>query len=104
MQIVVVNRHEYKGKDAVYVGRPSVLGNPYKLRGESSRTAVIEKYRQWLRNQWKQGGPAKWMLLWLVRSYREDGQLVLVCSCVPKACHADVIRDAVLAICAKQGG
>jgi hypothetical protein len=45
IDIVVVNRHTYQGKDAVYVGRPSPLGNPYRIEGESSRGGNYEVSR-----------------------------------------------------------
>jgi Domain of unknown function (DUF4326) len=39
----------------------------------------------------------------LVQRYRADGQLVLGCWCAPLPCHADVVREAVLAL-VKKGG
>jgi len=35
MGIEVKNRHGYKGR-GIYVGRPSVLGNPYVLKREAA--------------------------------------------------------------------
>ena len=68
--ITIVNRRN--GRVAgVYVGRPSVLGNPYGIGPDGSRHDVVDKYRAWLREQ-----------------YRHDG--------APQPCHAEVIRDAVL--------
>lgn len=45
--IKVVNRKTYRGK-SVYVGRPSVLGNPFVIGKDGDRPAVIFKYRRWL--------------------------------------------------------
>jgi hypothetical protein len=49
----VVNRHAYKG-NGVYVGRPSALGNPFKLKsagGNYDRGETLDCYREWLREQ-----------------------------------------------------
>lgn len=70
-------------EDAVYIGRPSIFGNPYIVGIDGSRTEVIEKYRRYLA---------------LNNSLREEviKQLKgkdLVCWCSPKQCHGDVLID-----------
>lgn len=35
-------------KDAIYVGRPSKWGNPYKIGKDGARELVISYYRTWL--------------------------------------------------------
>jgi hypothetical protein len=44
--ITIVNKHH--GRSGVYVGRPTVLGNPYTLQ-VYTRTDAIARYRLWLR-------------------------------------------------------
>ena len=85
------------GTARVYVGRPSPLGNPFPLHRESDRDLVVKQYREWLRNECKAGGPAKAELLRLC-ALAQAGDLELVCWCAPKACHADEILEAILAI------
>lgn len=70
-------------EDAVYIGRPSIFGNPYIVGVDGSRTEVIEKYRRYLA---------------LNNSLREEviKQLKgkdLVCWCSPKPCHGDVLIE-----------
>ena len=70
-------------EDAVYIGRPSIFGNPYIVGIDGSRTEVIEKYRRYLA---------------LNNSLREEviKQLKgkdLVCWCSPKPCHGDVLIE-----------
>ncbi len=70
-------------EDAVYIGRPSIFGNPYIVGIDGSRTEVIEKYRRYLA---------------LNNSLREEviKQLKgkdLVCWCSPKQCHGDVLIE-----------
>ena len=97
--ITVVNKHH--DSSGVYVGRPTVLGNPYTLK-EYHRTDAIARYRLWLRQQWRRGGAVRQELERLAAKYRRDGQLTLLCWCAPLPCHADVIREAVLGIYAKE--
>ena len=70
----------------IYCGRPSMWGNPYTLRSEAQRQAVIVQYEAWLGSQ-----PH---LIRLVGSLR--GRL-LGCWCAPKACHCDVLARLALA-------
>ena len=95
--ITIVNRRN--GRVAgVYVGRPSVLGNPYVTGHDGSRHDVVDKYRVWLRAQYRQDSAVRRALHTLARHYLTDSTLTLVCWCAPQACHAEVIRDAVLGI------
>ena len=91
----VLNRREVGiPLGAVYVGRPTKWGNPFRLpcAGPLSHTlrsveemeyreAAIEKYRQWLLAQPKLVEAAK----------QELKGKDLVCWCAPLPCHADVL-------------
>lgn len=66
--------------DAVYIGRGSKWGNPFKIGPDGSRSEVIFKYEQWLKNQ-----PD------LLSSIDELKNKALVCFCKPSACHGDVL-------------
>ena len=84
------------------VGRPSVLGHPYVVGRHGTKAHVVALYRLWLRQQWHRGGAVRQELERLAAKYRRDGQLTLLCWCAPRPCHADVIREAVLGMCAKE--
>lgn len=72
--------------NSVYVGRPSILGNPYVVGRDGSRAEVIEKYRAWFQRQLTKR--------WFIESVRLlCGDKDLACWCAPKACHADVILE-----------
>jgi hypothetical protein len=61
--IKVFNLHEQKWEGrGDYIGRPSVLGNPFVLfKGGLSRAEVVEKYRvEWLWPIVKDGRAGKW--------------------------------------------
>jgi hypothetical protein len=97
--ISIVNQ-QHGARTGVYVGRPTVLGNPYRVE-ELGREQAVARYRVWLRQQWQLGGAPRAQLLALARQYKAAGQLVLSCWCAPRQCHAEVIRDAVLGIVQK---
>lgn len=73
---------------AVYVGRPSLWGNPYKvplcvrsLPIEEQHRLLVEQYGQWLRVN-----PEL-----VARVRRELAGKHLVCWCAPLPCHADIL-------------
>lgn len=67
--------------DAIYVGRPTKWGNPFRLTCEAERALVIMRYAIWLQTQ-----PA------LIAAARVELRgKDLVCWCAPKRCHADVL-------------
>jgi len=83
------------GQQGEYVGRGSPLGNPFKFKYDCGieRDKVIEKYRTWLYHKIETADPK--ILDEMLRLYEiaENGNLVLLCFCVPKRCHAEVIKD-----------
>jgi hypothetical protein len=72
--ITIVNKHN--DRNGIYVGRPTVLGNPYTLK-EYTRTDAIARYRIWLPQQWHRHGEVHAALLQLARRYKEREQLAL---------------------------
>lgn len=83
------------GGAGAYVGRPSALGNPFRIGPDGPRDAVIAKYREWLWDKIQTQDEAVMRELYsLRRIHRVTGDLNLVCWCAPEACHADVIKSA----------
>jgi Domain of unknown function (DUF4326) len=68
---------------AVYVGRPSRWGNPFKLEKESDRQLVIEQFREYATERVEREPD------WLKPLRGKD----LVFWCAPKACHADLLLE-----------
>jgi hypothetical protein len=98
--IRIVNENDFDG-EGIYVGRPSVLGNPFVIGKDGNRSQVIKKYIVWLRMQCESRGPVKRELMKLARMYRKKGKLTLVCWCAPKACHADVLKKVIMSLVKK---
>ena len=100
-KIFIMNRHTKPGATGDYVGRPTALGNysgKVNTKG-TNRHDVCLAYRADLIEQLEAPGdpsPAKKMFIELLNKLSTTGELVLVCWCTPKECHADVIRDLLL--------
>lgn len=80
--------HCKKERFDVYIGRPSIWGNPFThLKGRTaakfqvnSREEAIEKYEEWLKQQPE-----------LMARLHELKGKVLGCWCHPQSCHGDVL-------------
>lgn len=86
MEVVNKRTHAPTPRD-VYIGRPSVFGNPYRIGPGGDRAAVIEKYRRWLIE--RDDDPRRRAALAAIRALPDDA--ILVCWCHPLPCHGDVI-------------
>jgi hypothetical protein len=77
----VLNKH-HAGvpAGAVYIGRGSKWGNPFRIGPDGDRAAVIAKYERWLADQHQ-----------LLRALDELRGRDLVCFCAPAACHGDLL-------------
>ena len=98
--ISVVNIRHYKGEHE-YVGRPSVLGNPYSDKsGTTAKYKVdsiyeaVTMYRTYLLNEIDSGNREIIDELIRLKCIADHGHLILGCFCVPfTACHAEVLQD-----------
>ena len=83
-----------QGLGGVYVGRPTPLGNPFRLLREEDRDQVVARYAVWLEEELRQGNPAVTRALEeLYRRLKRQGALTLLCFCAPRRCHAEVIAE-----------
>ena len=77
----VINKHTAGSHaDAVYIGRGSKWGNPFRIGIDGDRAAVIAKYETWLCSQHH-----------LLRALDELRGRNLLCFCAPKVCHGDLL-------------
>lgn len=74
--------HCKREKFDVYIGRPSMWGNPFSIGKDGTRADVVEKYRAWIQTQPQ--------LLAALPSLRGK---TLGCWCAPNACHGDVLHE-----------
>ena len=96
--ITVVNQRLHKG-EGVYIGRPSLLGNPFLIGRDGTHDEVCAKYREWLWRQIRQRGDVYRELLRLAEIARNE-DLYLICWCKrPErnvSCHGDILKAAVI--------
>ena len=79
------------GSDYEYIGRPSILGNPYNVG--MGRKRCIELYEEWITEQLKDpNSPQAQELKRLIELHRQRGFLKLGCYCKPFACHGDLLK------------
>ena len=76
----------------VYIGRPSIFGNPFYIGRDGTRTEVLAKYRRWLA---KADSPQAQRIIEAIKSGQLDNKR-LGCFCSPLPCHGDVLLDLVL--------
>jgi hypothetical protein len=78
-----------KEKYTHYIGRGSILGNPFKIGKDGSREEVIKKYEEHIYDiMYDLDGE----LTVIGRAiYRLPSNAILGCYCKPKACHGDII-------------
>ncbi len=82
----ILNKTTNKNVKGIYIGRPTIYGNPYILGQDGTRDEVIEKYRKYFFNRLNIDEDFKNAI------YKLKGN-DLICFCAPEACHGDVIID-----------
>lgn len=100
----VYNQRDKKiPKDAVYVGRPTMWGNPFIVGEHGTREEVVALYRACLLKaiEWQNiravdkpgtiSFPDGWTLTDI--DLNELRGKDLVCWCAPRQCHADVLLE-----------
>jgi hypothetical protein len=96
--ITVVNKYNHTDCSYdQYIGRPSVLGNPYIITrngsGHGTRVEVIGMYDKWLNKMLQEYEPIITREFRLLLDRYLVGETIhLVCFCVPKECHGHVIK------------
>jgi Domain of unknown function (DUF4326) len=95
--IRIENKKTYHG-EGVYIGRPSLMGNPFKIGIDGTRREVIILYRYWLWEEIKRGGKVYQELQRLV-SIARQGELILICWCKDRdrnvSCHGDILKRSI---------
>lgn len=93
--IYIVNKKHFKttGKKVVYIGRPSVLGNPFKINTvNTTREQSIQMYKQYFYEQIKTSTPFRKEVSRILNLAKID-DVYLVCWCAPLDCHGRIIKE-----------
>ena len=77
----VLNKHrDGVPAGAIYFGRGSKWGNPFRIGADGDRATVIARHAAWLRDRHD-----------LLQALDELRGKNLVCWCAPQACHGDLL-------------
>ena len=76
--------HCKKEKYEVYIGRPSIFGNPYSIGKDGTREEVIKKYTIYFYNKIQLDEEFH-------NAVNELKDKILGCWCKPEDCHGDII-------------
>jgi len=99
---VIHKKDSDKHGDVIYIGRGSVLGNPYtSIQGRAtlakfvveSRKESIECFREYLLDCIEKKEEKVCNLLNQIYSMALEKEVCLSCYCKPKSCHGDVIKE-----------
>lgn len=92
-EILILNRHHETPSryPRHYIGRGSVMGNPYPIDRDKSRDQVCDLYEQWWETN-KTDPVVKETLGIMCNQIKEHGGIELMCFCAPKRCHGETIK------------
>lgn len=83
----VVNKRTARPREGdVYIGRPTIFGNPFEVGRDGTREEVLEKFKQYFLKRLAQDSAFRQA----VRALRGKR---LVCWCVPLPCHGQIIAE-----------
>lgn len=83
-----------KDVEGEYMGRGSILGNPFYMRNEKMRDEVCDKFYTYFADRVNNDFPPFMKELErLINIWLDKGELRLQCFCKPKRCHTDTIRE-----------
>lgn len=83
--VVNCNRDEFD----VYIGRPSIYGNPFMIGKHGTRAEVISMYGEWVEGS--RLGPNGEKPPTKTKIKAELTGKRIACHCAPKSCHGDYL-------------
>ena len=94
-----VKNKKYFVGHGIYIGRPSVYGNPFSHRGATlaevqveTRHEAVMRFASWLvTGTDKQLKRKPELIHAAIQSGKLDSRLPLICWCAPEACHGHVL-------------
>jgi len=98
-QVIVWNKRKGAvpaGCTGVYIGRPSVLGNPFRVSAALPQGKAAAEYGPYLDRQLAAGGEVEAEIEQLAERVRSGERIAVICWCTPLPCHGDHVRRAIL--------
>lgn len=97
-----INKELYDGDNNYYIGRPSILSNPYTHIKDkhtlakyvvNSRDEAIDMYEKYFDIMYNSNIEFTTMVDEIYEKYKNGEDVYLGCYCKPLRCHGDVIKD-----------
>ena len=95
-----IHKEKHEGPDVYYIGRPSILGNPYthiqdkKTRAEfivNTREEAVNAYEQYFHYQYESDEKFSNLIDEIYHKHLNGAHVYLGCFCKPEPCHGDII-------------
>jgi hypothetical protein len=102
MEVLNGKQTGFIGLDKIYIGREnktynlscSPLANPFNISKKYNRESSLFNYKHWLLNSYKnKDSPSYKELIRILKLYKENPDINLVCWCSPLGCHGDIIKQ-----------
>lgn len=98
------NSHRPKPNEVdLYIGRPSLFGNPFPIDGEHTRDAVLAMYEEYITKQLREEEALRRLAKSVVSELRYGMNVNLVCFCKPEPCHGDFLAALLNGLAEKAG-
>lgn len=102
--VIVANKYRLQDVAPEYeqinIMRPSVLGNPFRVGdkpGEYPRGEAVKVHEEWFRGQMRDpDSPVRSDVMQLAERVSQGVKIALVCCCKPRACHGDIMAQAIM--------
>jgi hypothetical protein len=91
----IKNMRKIENAEYVNCMRPNLLGNPFYMKSEKDRYVVLAKFKLYLRKHMQIDIMDDKISYELTRLAASVKTIVLLCCCLPKACHTEIIKDAI---------
>ena len=95
MKIELLNIKDYSEDDFIFIGRPSIFGNPYSHKEKSQAKYITETRDESIEMYRKHLDENPHIIDSLLKELQESNTNKIGCFCVPKKCHGEILIEAV---------
>ncbi len=81
----------------VRIDRKTVFGNPFRIESEEQRNYILDEHKKYFYERVKNNADFENNIKQLMQIYKRNRLLNLFCWCYPKRCHAETIKEYILA-------
>ncbi len=102
IHVININTEKTTYDNYYYIGRPSILSNPYThldvdktlaIFHCSDREEAIEKYKEYFDTMYGHNVKFTKVIDEIYQKYKNGEEIYLGCFCKPLSCHGDIIKE-----------